>query len=156
MLSRIQPPPRAWAPEREEGACRRGSGLPMHLATGEGGGACVVVDPAAPTRLATGEGRGARVGVDPAAPARLATGEGGGGARRHESNCPHAWPPKREEEGALPCRPALKLGRASATGDEGEGNRREGEGKRAVWFLRGGEGKGRRAVGSSVASGRQR
>jgi hypothetical protein len=52
-LSWIQAAPRAWAPEREEGACRRGSGLPMHLATREGGGACVVVDPAAPARLAT-------------------------------------------------------------------------------------------------------
>jgi hypothetical protein len=51
----------------------------------------------------------------------------------------------------------LKLGRASATGDEGEeGNRREGEGKRAVGFCEERKGKGRRAVGSSVASGRER
>ena len=94
--------------------------------------------------------------MDPAAPARLATGEGGGGRAATNPAAPHAWPPKREEEGALLCRPALKLGRASATGDEGEErNRREGEGKRAVGFCEERKGKGRRAVGSSVASGRR-
>ena len=68
----------------------------------------------------------------------------------------------------------MKLGRASATGDEGEeGNRREGEGKRRsmgrgrsgfAWRgSKGKEGEGsvasvdrERAVGSSVASGRER
>ena len=56
--------------------------------------------------------------------------------------------------------PALKLGRASVTGDEGEeGNRREGEGKRRLmgrgrsgFARRGREGKGRGASRPGAAS----
>jgi len=59
----------------------------------------------------------------------------------------------RSAAGSHHLRLALKLGRASATGDEGEeGNRREGEGKRrsmgrgrSVFARRGREGKGRGA-----------